>query len=1428
VPGAVVEGDALVGDVSHFSIGFTGIPIPEAELCDDRLDNDFDGLTDCDDGDCTRVPSCETIALEDCSNGVDDDRDLFVDCEDNDCIGASGCGVLLVELCDNRIDDDADGMTDCVDSDCSRDPFCGPASEICDDGIDNDSNRFADCADPACVGAAACGDEDAGVDGSGDAGVDAETDTGSGGTGRCLNPADQAIFGTADVASASRDCGLDCFLAPEPAVCAAACVESATGLTSGCASCHGAKAACLAANCLSDCTTDPSGVACETCQLRFCAVEYDLCSGAGGGESACADGLDNDLNGAADCYDLRCPRAINCVSREGNCTDGLDNDGDRLFDCADGDCAGDPRCAGESDCSNGFDDDGDGLTDCADVANCASDPTCFEFVCDNFLDDDGDGRSDCLDADCNGLPQCQEFCEDGIDNDGDGQVDCFDGSCRGTPACPQQRCAGLGTFAYDAGNGLFFSGFGASMTPCADGEGCSLLAPPTELPVAGALVPTYEGVCAPRLADGAACTADPADGFCETSRFGGAGCVEGLCRREGTVCEAGESPAWRLDFLGDYTPYCVPSALVAATGEACGTTVGAYCGRADDLCTDSNSLVTTDAEGLCLRQVSFPSGCPAGTRFGHERNDGDGRRGLCLPVVGAGAPCSATALCDELENLVCGSGGTCRTADAAEACNTASELLTNTSGVGPDLFAVDRLDGRTASDESLYCSGTVGPEKVYVYLATAPVELAIEVGSVDGNGPRIAWHARTDNCTDIFEEAACGDASLLPTRGKVQLLAGETVYLIVDSEARWDGGDSAAAEFFIAVGERPVASVGESCADAVCKAGSNCAVTGFCSLPACGDGVVDSAERCDDGNSVPGDGCIDCNIETLSESEPNNILAEADAVGTARRVVGSSNYESDYYCFDVGPLGGRVGVRPERVEGNCDLYREGVGWLSCGVLNEVSFATQNGCFFVYSNGETGYAFEVTIDPFESLEEGAACGPSALTGAVCTDMTGAPGVCRETSPRLQLGVCDTTSCGDGYLDRSAGEVCDDGNTAAGDGCDASCLREVFAEVEPNNGTITARNLNGYRKITGTLSTTSDQDYFKLTLTQRSHLEFDLDAAAFPSSSNSFGLQLLSSTAAVLYNGSLDTYYGRSGARGGPQQADAGSMLLEQELAFLEPGTYTIRLSAAAAATGDYTLLIREVPTSVVAVGGGCDPASYKPCLDGLVCSILSSTCAIPLCGDGDVTVGEVCDDGNLENGDGCSADCAVEGSPATGVSAVSDTATPLVGGARYTFEDGSEARAISLVGPWTGDDNRYLLLQIDKPTRIRAINAAASYSRFRIWKAGLSSPYSSEGTQIAGFDLRLVSYPTWFAATTPADPNAVTCDNLAADGICTSFGDGTDCMDCGARYASTPTSFYGYEGRLAPGAYIVELRAYDIISPLWLFLGESPSERRTFP
>jgi hypothetical protein len=107
-----------------------------AEDCADGRDNDGDGLVDCDDGDCND-PAC----VEDCADGRDNDGDRVIDCSDPDCNDP-----VCDELCSDGRDNDADGAVDCDDPDC--DGFCG---EVCDDGRDNDGNGLVDCMDPACT-----------------------------------------------------------------------------------------------------------------------------------------------------------------------------------------------------------------------------------------------------------------------------------------------------------------------------------------------------------------------------------------------------------------------------------------------------------------------------------------------------------------------------------------------------------------------------------------------------------------------------------------------------------------------------------------------------------------------------------------------------------------------------------------------------------------------------------------------------------------------------------------------------------------------------------------------------------------------------------------------------------------------------------------------------------------------------------------------------------------------------------------------------------------------------------------------------------------------------------------------------------------------------------------------------------------------------
>ena len=89
-----------------------------------------------------------------------------------------------------------------------------------------------------------------------------------------------------------------------------------------------------------------------------------------------------------------------------NCIDGLDNDLDGRADCADSDCAGAGACqTGPEICGNNFDDDRNGAADCADAA-CRNIDPCNGENCFDGVDNDRDGQTDCSDALCSGLNEC--------------------------------------------------------------------------------------------------------------------------------------------------------------------------------------------------------------------------------------------------------------------------------------------------------------------------------------------------------------------------------------------------------------------------------------------------------------------------------------------------------------------------------------------------------------------------------------------------------------------------------------------------------------------------------------------------------------------------------------------------------------------------------------------------------------------------------------------------------------------------------------------------------------------------------------------------------------------------------------------------------------------------------------------------------------
>ena len=89
LPGATVAGYSY-GDLRKgwFIDNINVAEVTAPEVCNDGLDNDGNGATDCADAACVADPACN---VEICNDGIDNDRDDAIDCADSDCKTSTYC-----------------------------------------------------------------------------------------------------------------------------------------------------------------------------------------------------------------------------------------------------------------------------------------------------------------------------------------------------------------------------------------------------------------------------------------------------------------------------------------------------------------------------------------------------------------------------------------------------------------------------------------------------------------------------------------------------------------------------------------------------------------------------------------------------------------------------------------------------------------------------------------------------------------------------------------------------------------------------------------------------------------------------------------------------------------------------------------------------------------------------------------------------------------------------------------------------------------------------------------------------------------------------------------------------------------------------------------------------------------------------------------
>jgi cysteine-rich repeat protein len=252
------------------------------------------------------------------------------------------------------------------------------------------------------------------------------------------------------------------------------------------------------------------------------------------------------------------------------------------------------------------------------------------------------------------------------------------------------------------------------------------------------------------------------------------------------------------------------------------------------------------------------SKCGDGVRTGGEFCDGTDLHGADCTVFGyVGGDLGCSAGCSYDFARCTGKAELCydgidndgnRKKDCADPACAAT--CADSCSAPPRILDPGFLNGDSTGHASLLTSSclpsgaTSGPELVFRVVAsqTGVLEAVLTAVSAD-----FSLSVRTD-CAAASAEKACSDRSAGPGATetvKIPVTAGDPLFLVVDGAGPGDVG-----AFALEVHSSAIA---------------------------CGNRTRDPGEECDDGNTTSGDGCSGtCKLE-LSEHEPNDTLAAANA-----------------------------------------------------------------------------------------------------------------------------------------------------------------------------------------------------------------------------------------------------------------------------------------------------------------------------------------------------------------------------------------------------------------------------------------------------------------------------------------------------------------------------------------------------------------------
>ena len=460
-------------------------------------------------------------------------------------------------------------------------------------------------------------------------------------------------------------------------------------------------------------------------------------------------------------------------------------------------------------------------------------------------------------------------------------------------------------------------------------------------------------------------------------------------------------------------------------------------------------------------------------------------------------------------------------------------------------------------------------------------------------------------------------------------------------------------------------SVDSDCASGVCTGN-------VCQAPVCGDGVLNGAEACDDGNQDDTDACVaGCKAAACGDGfqragvegcDDGNLVNTDTCTSACQPAACGDGYQQAgvEQCDDGNQVAGDCCATSCTVEAGCEIEPNN----TCAAASPPVAAPTTIKASITPVGDQDFlAFTVpaTADlKIETFQGATGTCPSPadtviqFRGADCTTVIDsddegginscslldstldtalrrvAPGTYyvrvedyqnNGTIPNYLVQISFNALCGDGL--KQGTEQCDDGNLANGDGCASNCLIEATPEVEPNNtcaeaiGPFPVPTGPDGLLLTGAITPVGDDDWYAFTLTSVAdvHIEtFDLNGPGTCASVDTV-IQLYSECGTAL---------GPEEDQGAISNCSRIDPTLKAYARRLPPGTYRVKVID----YQDNTIITGyKLQVKITALCGNGVVEGSEEC-DG------SASCT-PTC---ESLLERVCNDGVDEDGDG-NIDCA---------------------------------------------------------------------------------------------------------------------------------------------------------------------------------------------